>query len=360
MNRNVWLGLFAAATISACSCNSEPNVAFVVEPVAPLDGTTLRAADDVDPATPGLQVDVVFRAVNFTPQAAELQVDGKATGDAATFTGAMITFKAVSLESGPRVLTLRSSGSNSDGASGDSSVSLQLNVDFAPVTPALAITGPAAGVLNATADLDPLTPRLQVNVGVRSDGGRSGTLTLCSTSAAETGAPACARAPGRKLAERQIGGRGAFELPVTLPEGRVDLTVELADVFSGEVFTSETVTYDVDTLAPALEFLAPTPNETVVRNPFPVLLKTDAEAGQVVTVEGGLKPVSGPVGASGEVTLEIEAAEGAVELIGRVSDRAGNPSARTGVIFQLDTEPCQLVLVQPATATPFFNGGDDL
>lgn len=362
MYRKALLFLTATIVVGGCSCGEPPPAEYSVQILSPLDGQILRAADDTDPATPGLQIDVQVHTSGFAQiDSATLQVDGVETGLAMQpGENGNFSFTGLSLEAGPRVLTVYAAGRAADGDAAISDVGLaQITVDFASGDPGLKIVSPAEGVLNAASDADPDSEGLQTSVEVSLAAAREGVLTLCSTVAAPVDAAACDKSPGRVVTTAAIAGETAQQFALALPEGTVDLTAEFRDGLTAEVYSSATVSWTIDTEAPTLEFMAPAPGAVVVQNPVPVMLRTDAEPGQIVTISGGAEPVTGEVDDSGLVLAEVDADEGTVVLTASVTDRAGNPAAPAQVTFTVDTIACELTLVSPSDSVVFYNGSHD-
>lgn len=353
MSRKVIAVLLLSAAAGCSGPGSKPPETIKVEILSPLDAQTLRIQDDTDLAKAGLQIAVSAMVTGPASGAAELAVDGAPSGTADLSAEGKVTFSGVTVAGGSHILSVTARGG---GASGSSSV--QVKVEEVPANPTVEIATPTAGVLNKAADQDKTLPGLQTSVKLKLSGVSGGMLRLCSTVGPASGA-ACAKAAGRVLAEKKVGREVGAEIAVTFPEGKVDLSAEVKDDFSGGLAVTAAVSYTVDSVEPTLAFLLPASGDFVSRNPFPVLLRTDAEEGQVVTISGGTSLVTGKVDNRGEVQVNITSLEGTVKLKADVIDLAGNAAKTAETSFSVDTNSCNLTIKSPAALSVLFNGSHD-
>jgi hypothetical protein len=353
MSRKVIAVLLVSAAAGCSGPGSKPPETIKVEIFSPQDAQTLRIQDDTDLAKAGLQIAVTAVVTGPASGAAELGVDGAPAGSADLSAEGKVTFSGVTVVGGSHILSVTARGGGTSGSS-----SVQVKVEEVPANPTVEITAPAAGVLNKTADQDKTQPGLQTSVKLKLSGVSGGMLRLCSTVGPASGA-ACAKAAGRVLAEKKVGREVGAEVAVTLPEGKVDLSAEVKDDFSGGLAATAAVSYTVDSVEPTLAFLLPAAGDLVSRNPFPVLLRTDAEQGQVVTVSGGTSLVTGKVDSRGEVQVNITSLEGTVKLKADVIDLAGNAAKTAETSFSVDTNACNLSIKSPAALSVLFNGSQD-
>ncbi len=361
MLRKLALLLALALAASGCNCggNSAPDrgVSFV----APTDGASLTMKQDVANDRDGLQIGVsihswgwgsdssatlVLDADSASPLTATLDADGNAT------------FAAVTLGTGSHVLTAKvSNGKDS------SEASISLVADATPLPASIAITAPADGTLNASKDLDPNQAELQIDVAVQTTNLSGGKLRLCLKAEGLTGT-ACAAAPGVIIAEEPMPTANLTTLRATLPQGVGELlSAEHVDA-NGQALASLPVTLTVDTVAPTLAFKSPKDGDREGKSPFQVVVTTDAEAGQTVTLSSGTMAqlFTAEVDSAGEATFAAvqSPGDGPLELRAEVADKAGNPAKAAVATVQMDTTPCPLTLVSPASATVIWGASADL
>ncbi|MGI5860972.1 MAG: FG-GAP-like repeat-containing protein [Myxococcales bacterium] len=230
--------------------------------------------------------------------------------------------------------------------------------DDSPLPDSIEIAAPLGGTLNAEDDLDAAQEGLQTDVTVKSFMLSGGTVRLCLVAEGFEGNGGCKEAEGKVLGEPvalSTTGTTTFAR-VTLPEGLdLVLTAEY-EAANGEIFLSQTVPLVVDTIAPTISFVSPRDGEMVGARTFDVVLDTDAEANQRVTIESSARPGElfyDNVGADGSAVVFVSLEPGAQELTASLTDKAGNP-ATASIQITVDVAGCLVEITDPPAGEHFY------
>lgn len=215
------------------------------------------------------------------------------------------------------------------------------------VAPSITVVAPTFDVCNRALDKNPATQSCELDFTV-----------LVGATATEVdfggeGSPSPARVTsfvaGRATATYSLGQGGPFRLLATVRDS------------AGNV-REITATVSVDTVAPTISFVSPASDQTLSSQIAPVVVSTDAEAGQVVTVtssrsggntvgQGVVAAGAAPRTASFNVNLPLSHQA----LSATVSDQAGNVSAPSVVNVLVDIQGCDVNFTNPASASALLN-----
>ena len=358
---------------------AQPSVAFF----SPAADTSWRAADDLDPNTPGFQQDFVFVTANLA-DGTTLRLcsdNGAAAGadcgrvgfkevGSAQIQGNTVRVRRATLAQGTHHLYGEARyGINSRAESGIRNLLIDTTL---PRLLELAATGdvPPLGVLNASEDATPGGPTLEIRVeGVFADDpadpfdeiGENSRVILFTNNPA----------PMTQLASARVTGNRVTFPTVHMREGTHRLSVQANDAVGNPLPPgSPQVVELVDITAPGLSFVSPLDGQMLngLDDLDPAaeglqldveLLCSGAEAGRplVLTIDG----VEGPSLPSrdGLMTFErVTLPEGDVLLSATLSDAAGNPAQASARVVSDPTPPVVTVL-QP-TAGASFGVDDDV
>ncbi|HEY3360005.1 MAG TPA: FG-GAP-like repeat-containing protein [Polyangia bacterium] len=281
--------------------------------IKPADGANLSAADDVDhDLSNGFQVDVEVRADVEDGQDVELYV-GAALQPKVQAASRRAVFTAVQLPSGAVVLTAKAA--SACGNVGQDAVALnvitgQPGCAIQGFTPA-AVEAPLGTVLNIATDADSGTAGLQTSIGVQV--------------APEAGAKAGLRVEiwynSVPQANATTDANGLAAIPLTLPEGQVDITAHCIDA-ARNTGISQVQRVFVDTIAPdcALAF----DKASGLFNPGDDL---DSDGTNGVQVHATLSSTASDVIAQ-DVTFTV----GGTPIAGTKPKMAGNPPSAVGTV----------------------------
>lgn len=233
--------LVGAVTVAApmafnpgCSCGPEPtpadagpSVCFAPSILAPLDGARLTAADDIDPATDGIQVNVQVE-VGQSATSVELTVgDETFNGDA---TDTSLVFERITIPSSEAGVdtALSAVATCGDEKSVADRIVVTGRVD-APDEPFCTIVSPSAGE-TLTSDADAASDGFQIDVQVRCGGEGIGAADEVRCQAGS--------------AQAVIGNLTNFETPLRITSdgaGAQDITCRLVDDEDASATVSVTV-----------------------------------------------------------------------------------------------------------------------
>ncbi len=312
----------------------------------PADGATLRAADDLDADTDGYQLNVEVRLAEVEEgdtlrlsfngeQVAELESDGDTS---ATFEAATAEFEPgeeleieVEVEADGEVVA-RDRATVTFEEEQEPSCAL----DLSPVP------DPGLCTFSGGSDEDPETPGVQVTFTATGD---------CDT--------AQLRLNGDALPEADVVN-GSATFTVSLEEG--DNTLRLSGAVEGFDFEGDTLTYNVDTLAPALTFTSLAADQEVgptddadgdLTNGIQlaaVLVQAEGlDEGENVTLEiGGEQVGTAPVDAAGvatfaDVTFGLAGEQTLTARAEDACDNSGDASLTVSVSLG-DPDACAVVL----------------
>lgn len=201
------------------------------------------------------------------------------------------------------------------------------SVDFA--SPQLHILQPASSSylaakavavvvqLSDMSGIDPSTLRMLVN-----GEDKSSALSLTSTGATATIGP--------------------------LPEGANTVSVSVTDLAGNPV--SDSVTFNVDTTAPAISIIQPVSGSRHGSGSLPISVQfSDAQALKLETLNVSLDGVPVPVVVNGNIaTGQLEApADGTHTITATISDKAGNAGVATPSSFEIDTAAPTITIPTP-------------
>ncbi|MFO0606549.1 MAG: hypothetical protein U0324_25480 [Polyangiales bacterium] len=360
-------GNVARRTITDIRCQSTLPSVRIVAPAAydAMDrATILNRTRDADPATAGLQADVVactdrasgmaslfFNGETTTPAVPPVAVAPTAMGDPCAALG----MGFVGIARFPRVTVLDTSPAPSrptdtvaanptlqvavtDGGDTGRSPSVQLFVDsVAPtvsiVTCGLTVTPGTDGT--GTSDIDVTSDVYPVTLTLTRAGGMPTTLTL--------------------MAPSLPAGRGRF-MAVRFQAGTTTLTASATDPAGNATTTTAPCTVEVGN-PPTLSFSTPTPGQVFSASATTnVTLRSDAPVGTAVSLTVGTSPaVMGTVAAGGTVTFSnVMLPQGdAVVLTAATATVPGRGVGRATVTVTVDTQaptaPTMLAVAVPTT-----------
>jgi hypothetical protein len=260
MRRVVWqwllMGFALVFGASGCSCGKPPvesklEVAFE----KPTDGQRLTLADDADPATDGIQYEVVAvardtagRALTLASAKLEVRVPSEQAwtpGPTAIIEGGTVRFPGTLLQPRTNLLqvTVEEGGSKR-------TATQRISVTVSTEPPKVELTQPAEGqVLREADDADPNTAGYQLRFSLKSTGlvGKSGTLY-------------CEQACGVPPTDFTVNSSEVTQLTVTLTQAacEAEQAVCYAVVRNGtNEVTSAQRNITLDTVAPRVEVAAP-------------------------------------------------------------------------------------------------------
>ncbi len=357
-------GNVARSTVRDVRCHSSLPSVRVVAP-APYDAadraTVLNAARDADPATRGLQADVVacadraggtatltFNGEEPTPASPTVDVTPTTTGDPCAalglgFVGIARFPRATLPESatdpaGPEPTGPTLQVAITDDGDTGRSTALRLYVDSVPpavsvVSCGLVVTPGTDGT--GTTDIDVTSDAYPVTLALTPAGSMPTSLTLLAPSAPT--------------------GRGRF-LAVRFPRGITSLSAAATDAAGNTSATNAPCTVEVGN-PPTLAFVSPTPGQAFSASAAAtVTLRSDAPVGTAVSLTVGASPaVTGAVAAGGAVTFSnVTLPQGdAVVLDAVTASVPGRGVARASVTVAVDTvapsAPASFAVAVPST-----------
>ena len=341
-----WLLMSWALVLGAAGCGKPPvesrlEVAFE----KPTDGQRLTLADDADPATDGIQYEVVAvagdsagRAVKLASAKLEVRVPSQSAwtpGPEGIIEGNRVRFPGTLLQ--PRTnlmqVTVTEAGSKR-------TATQRLSVTVSTEPPKVDLTQPTEGqVLREVDDADPNTPGYQLRFGLKSTGlvGKTGTLY-------------CEQACGVPPTDFTVNSSEVTQVTVTLTQAACEAqqAVCYAVVRNGDKdVTTTRRTITLDTVAPRIEVASPV--APVASTTFKVEATVGcSESGVTATLSRqGVPDLVTQVVAGGvtfpTVTVPVD---GEYSYTLRVADQGGNVTTRQIPVTVASLAPTVRMTVQ--------------
>lgn len=346
--------------LSGCNCGTPPvDRELSVTFIRPVDGQQLTANDELDPATPGMQIDVEVEVKDQDGNPIQLEsviLETRLTSEAefhpgpeAVVDGTRVLFPRATLQ--PNANELRVSVKESGTTLAKSqTITVTVGSDSQPVQ----LGCPAEGqILRESDDANPGTDGYQVKFCVDAPGlvGASATLV-------------CEKVCGLPPRDFTIGADAKATLEVTLTDSSCEERAAECYVMvrnaQGATFTSERRGFSLDTRGPDIAVtspLAPSPSKT-----FPVEAVVGcAEEGQTVTLtraDATGDSMTGTV-TSGAVFFPnvTVPADGTYQFTLSVTDQGGNARSQQFSVVVAST-PATLVVTPPASPVSQDANGD--
>ncbi|MCE9575553.1 MAG: hypothetical protein K8W52_20545 [Deltaproteobacteria bacterium] len=311
----------ASTSLVACSDSIQCTTGALVL----IERPTGTIATDADPATPGIQTDVVVRSTLAQGEAMSLAVvDGTgatlSTTMATAVAGGSVTFTGVTVPLG--AITLRASAVGTCGADDDETAidviaGADCQVGITPTPLDNAYYAPLR-VLTAALDADHVAAGFQGTVDVAAAAGWGVELFA-------TGADGAEASVGTATATA-----GVASFAVSLPDGRISVRAVCRDPLSTATSASPTTTVQIDTSAPSCEIATPAPGSTITP-----AYDADGDLGNGVQLDV-VGSYSGGDLAGGAATLTVIAPDGSrTDLPVTIS----SDSSTTAVTFAPATTP---------------------
>ncbi|MEZ4401534.1 MAG: Ig-like domain repeat protein [Kofleriaceae bacterium] len=327
LGRGLVAACAVAGALAGCGdgpiCQSEKLV-FIQSPQGPIIA-------DTNPNLDGVQADVVVKSTFGGDAEVVLTVADGAGQMMATLTGTTdrdgnVTFADVTIPAGGATLRAAADAGVCGSDSDEVTVSVLGGGDCAVDFVTAPVDNPFYAPLqvwNAAADSDAATPGFQGDVIVRARAGEQAKLFLSAPGV-----------PEMEIGAGAIGDTGEARLPISAPEGQVNLRAECGVAASVGSRSSSVTSVFVDTVAPTCAMVAPTPGTSITPG---LDANGDLSDGIQLTLRGG-------------VTGGDTAGEAANFV---VTDPAGNPTTLTGSPIASDESTADASFA-PATSPAMY------
>ena len=346
------LGLTLAVSAGGCSCSSttRPTLVTLVDPI---DGATLTADDDEDPATEGVQYTIAATTQGLSAdEAVQLLVDDAVATASVVGADGDVVFAGFTFPAG----TFRLRAEARDGAVQSPEITITVEIDDVPACPSLSFVTPrppASGGLMLGPDDDTdgtacgETFTTDVTISTDADAGATAQLFVNGTPRVMLPVDGTALT----FAEVALGNRGdtANTLSVEISTGTGD---PCSYDYPADVFV-DCQGASCDVTSPIAAFLNGgddvSDDEGFQTN---VEVTTDGEGvGQPVALIIDGRSMGAPeedpmaVGTGGVATFyNVDLTEGVHTAQARCSDAAGNLTLSGEVSWTVDTTPCEIAI----------------
>jgi hypothetical protein len=222
-----------------------------------------------------------------------------------------------------------------------------LSLKVQRVAPSIAVVAPAFDTCNRARDKNSATEECELDFTVLV----GATATEVEFSGPVTPSPARVTtfSEGRATATYALGQGGPFQLTATVKDSAGNTRQITAAV-------------SVDAVAPTLSFVSPNNGQTLASQIVSVIVSTDAEAGQVVTVtssrSNGNTVGQGIVAAGAAprtATFKMALPLSSQTISATVSDAAGNVSSPAAIDVSVDIQGCDINFANPAGFSVLLN-----
>ncbi len=285
-------------------------------------------------------------------------LEGTTSLAAQSVTSGSATFTVPSLSDGSHVLRVAISD-KSGNPNESTTLSPQLTNPTAYLTlavhrvaPSIARIAPTSSLCNKAADLNPATTACDLDFIVLVGSSTVRVDYSLNPSAAGSMTPASVTS--------FANGQATSRFSLAQSTAAIEIVATAYDAHGNSRQASYTISH-VDTIPPSIAFVSPTNNQVMFSQTFPVVVQTDAEPGQTVSIRSlttnGVVG-EGPVIAgspSNTATFNVSVTGASQDLSATVSDIAGNPSSPAVVGIQLNLSGCDINFTAPTSASPVFN-----